>query len=188
MHHRSRAGLWDAEYTRVETRRLVYGESLSSRLAARLLALPEIGSVEDWGCGWGGLSEHLAPWQRYCGVDGSASPFADRFADLVSYKSDADAVVLRHVLEHNPEWTSILDNALSSSRHRMVLVVFTPFAETTAVVRDYPNWAGTCEAMCDITFAKTDLTARFGSCRWTLYEGLSTLTGYGVEHMFDVAK
>jgi hypothetical protein len=59
----------------------------------------------------------------YRGVDGSG-PFADAIVDLCHYRSDADGVFLRHVLEHNPEWRSILTNALASARRRCVIVLW----------------------------------------------------------------
>lgn len=109
--------------------REVFSNQESVVRAARFLDAPGIVTVEDWGCGLGGFKLFLRPEQRYLGVDGSKSPFADRLVDLVDYRCDPDAVHLRHVLEHNPKWDRILDNALKSFRKQMVLSLFTPRQE-----------------------------------------------------------
>jgi hypothetical protein len=81
-------------------------------------------AVEDWGCGLGWYKTvHQGP---YTGVDGTPSPHADIVADLREYTSKTPAVWMRHVLEHNPDWRDILDNALVSAQEKIVIIVFTP--------------------------------------------------------------
>ena len=90
------------------------------------------GTIEDWGCGFAHARTFVHS-SRYLGIDGS-SPHADKIVDLCEYRSDADCIFMRHVLEHNIEWRKILAGAIASFRKRMVLIVFTPFAETTRVI------------------------------------------------------
>lgn len=80
-------------------------------------------SVEDWGCGYARFKDFHKGGYR--GVDGTPG-WADHVADLTTYRSSTDGLLLRHVLEHNHDWRSILTNALASFTKRLVLVVFTP--------------------------------------------------------------
>lgn len=118
-------GAWDTAHG-AKTERWAYGTSSFPSIADFVRGES---AVEDWGCGGGLLAEYLPTSCRYIGVDGSATPFADITADLVDYRSEVPAVVLRHVLEHNDDWPTILANAIESARHRLVIVVFTPLAE-----------------------------------------------------------
>lgn len=152
--------------------REVFSDQESVVRAARFLDAPGIVTVEDWGCGLGGLKLFLRPEQRYLGVDGSKSSFADRLVDLVGYRCDPDAVHLRHVLEHNPEWDRILDNALKSFRKRMVLCLFTPRQEKTRVIAEYPDFNGSGITMLDIGFRREDIVSRFAGIAWKSTKGL----------------
>jgi hypothetical protein len=96
-------------------------------------------TVEDWGCGGGGLSEYIEP-QRYVGVDSSETPFATVRADLATYDASADGIVLRHVLEHNEDWAAILDNAVHSFKRRLCIVLFTPIVNSTRVLHREPEY------------------------------------------------
>jgi len=87
------------------------------------------GDIEDWGCGTA-FAKKFVSESRYIGVDGSQSDFADVKAELQDFRSSADCVFMRHVLEHNWGWRSILTNALASFQKRMVLVLFTPLGES----------------------------------------------------------
>lgn len=187
MDKRSRAGLWDAGYTG-NPPRAIYGDPLTLTKAAAFLDQPGIVTVEDWGCGLGGFRDFLRADQAYLGVDGSRSPHADRIADLVEYRSSVDAVHMRHVLEHNPQWPRILDNALASFRHRMVLTLFTPWAECTGVLAEYPDFLGTGVTMVDIAFCRADIVERFTGLDWQLEEGIPTRSQYGVEHVFCLER
>ena len=104
------------------------------------------------------------------------------------YTSEVDGIHLRHVVEHNPGWQSLLSNALASLRKRMVLTLFTPFAGETGVLASYPNFNETGETMIDIAFSRDDLVRRFGSLNWFAIENIRTETQYRVEHMFFVER
>lgn len=107
-----------------------YGNDISYVKAASWLDLP--GEVmEDWGCG-GGWARQFFKQAKYVGLDGSPSKFCDRQVDFQEYVSTADNILIRHVLEHNHNWRSILENAVKSFRHRMVLVLFMPFSQGAA--------------------------------------------------------
>jgi hypothetical protein len=97
--HESRLGLWENAY-RGEHPRAVYGDATTVRVAGGYLNRDGIHSVEDWGCGLGGFKHCIGDWQHYVGIDGSQSPYADPIVDLEKYASSADAIHLRHVLEH----------------------------------------------------------------------------------------
>jgi hypothetical protein len=140
-------------------------------------------TVEDWGCGWGWFRTHLNGSARYRGVDGACSPYADEVADLCGYTSQAEGLLLRHVLEHNPAWDRILSNALRSFTKRMVIVLFTPFADVTQVI-GYSETLG----VPDLAFAKTDLIRRFTGLQWQLEENLQTDTQYGIEQVFYLER
>jgi hypothetical protein len=157
-----------------------YGDVLTyEKGAAFLKGLP----VEDWGCGLG--------WFRRCfegpytGLDGSPSRFADAIVDLCRHRSKTPGLFMRHVLEHNQDWQAILRNAIASFTRRMVLVLFTPFAETTRVLRN-PEYAPGV-SIPDISFARADLVREFGHLL-AGEESLSTATQYGVEHVFYLEK
>jgi hypothetical protein len=166
-------GKWDVWY-KDATQRTPYGDALTYQLGAAFLAGLQI---EDWGCGYG----HFAEYIPCRGVDGSCSPFADEVADLAEYRSATEGLFMRHVLEHDERWKAILDNAVASFTKRMVLVLFTPWAEKTEVL----TW--TLLGVPDISFSKTDITDRFGGCTWQLEE-YQTATYYGVEHVFLLEK
>jgi hypothetical protein len=121
------AGRWDKAYTQA-TESAPYGDDTTYGIAAEFLR--DCRTVEDWGCGLGWFRRFLPVDCAYLGVDGSRSPFAERIADLESYRSVCEGLLLRHVLEHNPSWRCVLDNALASFTRRMALILFTPLAET----------------------------------------------------------
>jgi hypothetical protein len=177
--NQSSAGRWRSFYAGAAGP-FPYGETLTYlKGAAFLRGLP----VEDWGCGAG--------WFRRCvegpylGVDGTASPFADRVADLCSYTSSTPGLFLRHVLEHNQDWQRILRNALASFTQRMVLVIFTPFAGYTSVICNRQYGPGLC--IPEISFARHDLVRELGALV-VAEESLKTDTQYGVEHVFYLEK
>ena len=72
-------------------------------------------------------------------MDGSASPFATVTADLRSYTSTTEVVVLRHVLEHNYDWPLVLVNAFDSILDRLIVVLFTPLVDETHVMFTEPD-------------------------------------------------
>ena len=115
--------LWD--YSTV-TQPTKYGDDFTYTKAAEYLDIPGA-VVEDWGCGTT-YGKKFFKNAKYIGVDFSPSKFTDIVADLRGYKSKADCILIRHVLEHNFDWLTILGNAVDSFRRRMVVVTFTPFA------------------------------------------------------------
>ena len=144
------------------------------------------GTIEDWGCG-PGYARRFVRESGYVGVDGSPSSAADKVVDLRAYTSRTECIFMRHVLEHNHEWRRILANAVASFTRRMVLVIFTPFAETTRVVAVSPHGKLVKAAVPDISFRKADLTAFFSDCRYA-EESVTTGTQYGREHIFYIEK
>lgn len=183
----SRLGLWDATYRGAHPR-AVYGDATTARVAGGYLNREDIQTVEDWGCGLGGFKHCIGAAQRYVGIDGSRSPYADLIADLTQYTSSADAVHVRHVLEHNPDWAPILANALRSFRRRMVLTLFTPFQDATRIIATYANFNGSGVDMIDIGFAREDIVRGFGDLDWFSIENIRTDTQYGVEHVFFLER
>jgi hypothetical protein len=141
------------------------------------------GTIEDWGCGFAHAKLFVRN-SRYIGLDGS-SPHADRIVNLSDYKSDIDCIFMRHVLEHNVQWRRILANAIASFRKRMVVVIFTPFSETTRVIAN--SSSTTSVIVPDISFKKEDLTDSFENLRYT-EESLHTESQYGTEHVFYIKK
>ena len=157
-----------------------YSDTVTYEMGAAYLA--SCGVVEDWGCGKGWFKTLLPETCLYVGVDGTETPFADRVVDLTEYESSVEGIFMRHVLEHNPEWGKVLDNALASFTEKMVLVIFTPFAKDTNAIAhnellDVP----------DISFRKDDITSRFGDITWRMEE-VATKSQYDVEYVFYLSK
>lgn len=124
----SNVGKWDRWYATL-TDPAPYGASASYETGASWLSDCDL--IEDWGSGKGWFSTFV-PKEKYRGIDGSQTPFADVVADLAVYVSpDADGVFMRHVLEHNYQWREVLINALQSARKKIAVVLFTPTGEET---------------------------------------------------------
>ena len=185
--HNSRVGLWDKSY-QGELPRQVYDDPASAKIAGGFLNQEEISTVEDWGCGYGGFGKFIGKQQHYIGVDGSKSQYASIIADLEHYSSRVDAIHMRHVLEHNPNWLSILKNSLHSFNKRMVLTLFTPFQKQTGLIARYPNFNNTGVEMIDIGFARQDIIKNFAGLKWFSIENIKTQTQYRIEHMFFLEK
>lgn len=153
-----------------------YGDTTTYHLAADWLGDMQ---VEDWGCGKG-FFRTLIPSHFYTGVDGSSTPFADKIVDLCSYRSHVEGILLRHVLEHNDNWTEILANALVSATERIVLILFTPMTDVTTVICrpddiDVP----------DISFSHFELMSHVEPAGWTAtWADHQTATQYGVERVY----
>ncbi len=174
----SNVGKWERNYeglTEIKT----YADETSYRLAAEFMA--DVGPVEDWGCGSGGF--RLFCKSEYIGVDGTKNKFVDKVVDLATYTSDAEGILLRHVLEHNPAWEKILANALRSFGKKLCIVVFTPFAEETHVIKYYKKMD-----VVDISFKRDDLVNHFEGLKWTSEEDLKTDSQYGIEHIFYLER
>jgi hypothetical protein len=158
-----------------------FGDTLTYEKAAAFL--DGLTSVEDWGAGQGWFRRYLKPMVRYKSIDGSRSAQLDQLADLATYTSQVEGIMLRHVLEHNDGWAAILSNALCSFTKRLVIILFTPFAERT-VRMAYNHTIG----VPDIAFAKEDLVRAFDGLPWQLEENVKTKTQYGVEQVFYLEK
>ncbi|HVC67579.1 MAG TPA: hypothetical protein VND44_08300 [Acidimicrobiales bacterium] len=169
---------WQSLYAGVESPR-AYDDSVTYRLGAEFLSGCE--TVEDWGCGLGWM-RNFVPADRYIGVDGSYSRFADRLVDLETYTSNAPGIFMRHILEHNYGWERILQNALASFGERFVLVTFTPYGETTREIAFHDD-----PGVPDISFAKDDLTRHFAGLTWR-DETHATDTQYGTETIYFIER
>ena len=100
-----------------------YDDTPSYRISAEWL--DGHGAIEDWGCGYGWFQTYV-PDAEYRGVDGAWSRWADRQADLRSYRSETPCAMMRHVLEHNYDWRQIAENFQASWTVRAALVLFIP--------------------------------------------------------------
>jgi hypothetical protein len=157
-----------------------FGDPATYALGADFLA--GCRTIEDWGCGTGGLRAYVDP-ARYRGIDGSASAFADEVADLRTYRSRVDGVFLRHVLEHNRDWRAILAGAVASFHRRLVVVLFTPLADgDEAVEVDYCHELG----VPDLSLPRAAFVSAFAPYRWWVDE-LDTASFYGHETIFYVS-
>lgn len=177
----SNLGKWNRWYRGV-TSPQPYGDTVSYQLGADWLK--DCSYVEDWGCGKGWFSRFI-PADRYRGIDGSHSPFANEIVDLVSYRSSVPGIFMRHVIEHNYEWEKVLNNALNSFTERMVLILFTPLSEETKEI--YYN---VDPGVPDISFAETDLKRLFQLAGVVIErsETVSNHTNYGGETIYYLKK
>jgi hypothetical protein len=155
-----------------------YGDETSYKKAMEFLDGPY--TIEDWGCGtaW---ARRFVQRGRYIGIDGSWSMHCDLVTDLRTYRSTADAILIRHVLEHCFEWQKILENALGSFQKKFALVLFTPFGDTTRSI------GSSKENVPDLSFRKEDLLEYLRPFSFT-EESFQSATQYGAEHIFYVSK
>jgi len=140
--------------------------------------------VEDWGCGKGWMRT-LIPPERYRGIDGTASPFADEVVDLATYRSQVPGIYMRGVIEHCYDWETVLANAVASFTQRMALVIFTPLAETTREIAFVEELG-----VPDISFRLEDLEEAFespGNIHWD-YAFEKADTGYSKEWIFYLER
>ena len=184
----SNVGRWNRWYWKHKLRSYVpflkkdapiYGDVTTYQLAADFLS--DVSEVEDWGCGLGGFRRFCKT--QYIGVDGSWTSGCDRVVDLVKYRSNPEGILLRHVLEHNPEWSIVLKNAVESFRRKMCVVIFTPFSETTHALHWWPKLN-----VPDISFNRDELVSHFAGLRMRSEENLKTRSQYHVEHVFYLEK
>lgn len=158
-----------------------YGDTVTYQLGAEWLK--DCSLIEDWGCGKGWFSKFV-PAEKYVGIDGSHSPFATLTRDLVNYTSNVPGIFMRHVIEHNYEWKTLLNKALISFQERMVLILFTPLVEETHEVF-YNHDPG----VPDMAFSLKDLVELFEAAGVSYhYETVSSHTNYGEETIFYLEK
>lgn len=99
-----------------------YGDTITYQLASEFLK--DCSTVEDWGCGAGGFLRYRPD---AVGVDGSDTRFAQKkFINLREYTSDVEGVHIRHIFEHNYNWSDILHNALKSAKKKLAITLFIP--------------------------------------------------------------
>ena len=177
---------WYKDITSNDLGSFRYGNTITYELGYNFLQSCD--KIEDWGCGTGGFKVlfNNNTVNKYIGVDGSKTPFANIKTDLTSYNSNVDGIFMRHVLEHNYEWKLILENACKSFKQKMCLVLFTPFSdETKEIAHNLKHGVD----VPDISFDKNELINIFE--RYNIkYEliTLNTQTGYDVEHIFYLFK
>lgn len=133
----SNLGKWEAVFR--SSRPFPFGSELTYRIGAEFLA--GCRTIHDWGCGtqwFRNVMREVNPEVCVTGLDGSAG-FCDRIVDLRDYRPGElpDGLILRHVLELNFDWRQILDRALESFTHRMILILFTPTAEQETCLSEY---------------------------------------------------
>jgi hypothetical protein len=180
----SNLGKWDDWYKNLSPATpsaFRYADTVTYLIAAAFTA--DMEEVEDWGCGAGGFKRFCRG--RYIGIDGSKTPFADKIVDLCAYTSSVDGIVIRHVLEHNYNWTEILKNAMKSFRRKLCVVLFTPFAPpegTTEITHNREHGVD----VPDLALPRALIEEQFAGCEFVLYDNLPTPAGYGVEHVYLV--
>ena len=93
-------GVWNARYAN-NTKETLYDDPSTGKIAGGFLNSPKVIDIEDWGCGRGGFRKYIGAHQNYIGIDGSKTQFASKTVSLENYTSKADAIHIRHILEHN---------------------------------------------------------------------------------------
>lgn len=89
--------------------------------------LKNCNKIEDWGCGECVFKNFIKKDTiEYIGIDSSIEVNANITADLCHYTSNTEGILIRDLLEHNPEWKTILHNACKSFTKKMFLISFQP--------------------------------------------------------------
>ena len=175
----SNLGKWDLWFRGI-TQPRPFGDTRTYELGAQFLA--DCTGIEDWGCGAGWFKTYLSSTQRYRGIDGSATPFADEIVDLRQYRSHVEAVFMRHVLEHNYAWRAILDGAVASCTRKMVLVLFTPLGPRLREI----GFSKEC-GVPELSLPEPEVLSALASCSVQRLD-LRTATQYGAETIFFVER
>lgn len=135
-------GMWNTDEL---THPKKYGGDKSYQKAAGFLVAPYIENyvVEDWGCGGQQFKMHVMMPCQYVGVDGSPDRNPDVVDDVATRETTAQAILIRHVLEHNNAWKDIMRNALDNPFERLCIILFIPLGKETKLVNkeaDIPFW------------------------------------------------
>jgi hypothetical protein len=174
----SNAGKWSKRYDGLDASR-PYGDITTYELGAEFL---DGLLVEDWGCGMGFFRSLIKP-ELYRGIDGSWTKFCDETVDLETYRSDVQAIFMRHVLEHNYNWQTVLTNALSSFRERMCLILFVPLSDADTIEVGFTPDVG----VPDLAISRRELHDLIGGINCRIQE-LDTDTQYGAETIYFLEK
>lgn len=183
---KSNVGKWDDWYKDLPSTPgpFKYSDTITYELGCKFLN--DCFVVEDWGTGAGGFKRFRPD---AIGVDGSNTPHADKkFVDLVTYTSTCDAIFMRHVLEHNFDWVSILRNALRSASKKICLVIFTPINEVGSKEIAHNLMHGV--DVPDLSLGHNELYGVFEEfgLKKVGMEQIASATGYGVEYIFYLEK
>jgi hypothetical protein len=171
---------WDHWYVGVKSPE-PYGDTQTYSIAAAFLSTcPD---VEDWGCGKGFFKTILDPDIEYRGVDGTWSKFADVHADLEEYTSDANGILLRHVLEHNYGWEKILANAVESFAQKLVIILFTPMVDSTTEIAYNVD-----PGVPDLSFSRHDIEKHLDGLTWTATTISAPDSQYGQETIYLIER
>lgn len=177
---------WYKDLTQDSIGSFRYGDTVTYTLGYNFLK--NCNKIEDWGCGAGGFKRLFinGDLNKYVGVDGSKTPFADIKVDLTDYVSNVDGIFMRHVLEHNYEWKAILENACKSFTKKMCLVLFTHFSnETKEIAHNLKHGVD----VPDMSFDKNELITVFNKYNITYdLTSIESSTGYNIEHIFCLYK
>lgn len=176
-------GRWEDWY-RIVDEPEPFGETTTYEMGAEFLRPCAL--VEDWGCGKGYMRTLIEP-ERYRGIDGSRSKFADEVVDLADYRSDVPGIFMRHVMEHDYRWESILANAVASFRERMFLAVHTALADETHEINFTEETEPGRMGVPDLSLSLADITRHFAGLKWR-HETLETITFYRTETVFFVER
>ncbi len=175
----SNVGRWDGWYAGLDEP-APYANTQTYEMGAEWLK--DCALIEDWGAGKGWLSTLVGP-ERYRGIDGSETPFADEIADLTTYRSKVPGIFMRHVIEHNYAWKVILDNALASFTERMALILFTPLVDETHDL-EFEDPPG----VPNLAFRLEDLTERIDAAGAVYQvETIDSIAKYGTETIIGVS-
>lgn len=161
----------------------------SYQRAAAFLDRPDW-TVEDWGCGKARFKSFVKS-AHYIGVDGSAG-YADILDDLrnpLPERPVCDGIMLRHVLDHNEQWTAVLHAALMHAVSRVCIVLFVPPHDGPEVDKvllrsSESKWWDAGIPDVAINPAALELCIRNHGFTFTKECLLSPGTGYGVENIY----
>jgi len=113
-------GHWD--YTEDGCMVQTYGGEKTYQVAFDMLS-SSCRSVEDWGSGYGYFKATYGNKLPISNVDSAMGANVDISCDLSDRSPESDGVLLRHILEHNPDsWLKIVRNACVA--HELVIVCF----------------------------------------------------------------
>jgi hypothetical protein len=174
-------GRWEPWYRASARFTHSYGPHLTYEIAeAWLKGL----AIEDWGCGYARFREMHEG--GYLGLDGSGG-WADRIVDLRESPTTQrpEGILLRHVLEHNPDWYVVLSHAVAHFEKRLVLILFTPDSEslTSRPIGDVPELG-----VVDLALPHRVVDTSFAACRTVDRRHYPTATGYQGETVWLVER